>query len=544
MDYVDGQFGPCKPIAVEQTASGYQVAWKVEGADQYTIWTTDSNGNYLSDNGALTGSSATLELSETGFHQDLNGDGVIGPVMTTVESNGSTSLTEIGGNFYLLNSSGTGPTLKYGGVDYVDGQFGPCKPIAVEQTASGYQVAWKVEGADQYTIWTTDSNGNYLSDNGALTGSSATLELSETGFHQDLNGDGVIGPVMTTVESNGSTSLTEIGGNFYLLNSSGTGPTLKYGGVDYVDGQFGPCKPIAVEQTASGYQVAWKVEGADQYTIWTTDSNGNYLSDNGALTGSSATLELAETGFHQDLNGDGVIGPVMTTVESNGSTSLTEIGGNFYLLNSSGTGPTLKYGGVDYVDGQFGPCKPIAVEQTASGYQVAWKVEGADQYTIWTTDSNGNYLSDNGALTGSSATLELSETGFHQDLNGDGVIGPVMTTVESNGSTSLTEIGGNFYLLNGSGTGPTLKYGGVDYVDGQFGPCKPIAVEQTASGYQVAWKVEGADQYTIWTTDSNGNYLSDNGALTGSSATLELSETGFHQDLNGDGVIGPVMNHG
>ena len=94
MDYVDGQFGPCKPIAVEQTASGYQVAWKVEGADQYTIWTTDSNGNYLSDNGALTGNSATLKSFETSFHQDLNGDGVIGLATTGSLANAGPALAE------------------------------------------------------------------------------------------------------------------------------------------------------------------------------------------------------------------------------------------------------------------------------------------------------------------------------------------------------------------------------------------------------------------------------------------------------------------
>ena len=36
----------------------------------------------------------------------------------------------------------------------------------------------------------------------------------------------------------------------------------------------------------------------------------------------------------------------------------------------------------------------------------------------------------------------------------------------------------------------------------------PIAAAQTASGYEVAWKTPGADQYQIWTTDSSGNELS------------------------------------
>ena len=54
-----------------------------------------------------------------------------------------------------------------------------------------------------------------------------------------------------------------------------------------VAGQFGAWTPIGAEQTASGYEVAWKVTGADQYTVWDTDSSGSYTSNNGAARPSS-----------------------------------------------------------------------------------------------------------------------------------------------------------------------------------------------------------------------------------------------------------------
>ena len=66
----------------------------------------------------------------------------------------------------------------------------------------------------------------------------------------------------------------------------------------------------------------------------------------------------------------------------------------------------------------------------------------------------------------------------------------------------------------------------------------PIGAEQTATGYEVAWKVPAADQYIVWNTDSNGNHVSQTAVMSGSSAALESFETSFHQDLNGDGVIG------
>ena len=116
----------------------------------------------------------------------------------------------------------------------------------------------------------------------------------------------------------------------------------------------------------------------------------------------------------------------------------------------------------------------------------------------------------------------------------------VLTTViELAGSTSLVAVGNKFFLDSiSTGSDPSLKYGGADVVAGQFGGWTPIGAEQTASGYQVAWKVSGADQYSVWTTDSNGNFISQSAVLSGSSSALQSFETSFHQDLNGDGAIG------
>ena len=50
--------------------------------------------------------------------------------------------------------------------------------------------------------------------------------------------------------------------------------------------------PIGAEQTASGYEVAWKIAGADQYTVWNTDSSGNVTYGViGAVSGTSTALE-------------------------------------------------------------------------------------------------------------------------------------------------------------------------------------------------------------------------------------------------------------
>src|SRR5207249_2122565 len=88
-------------------------------------------------------------------------------------------------------------------------------------------------------------------------------QLDALGFH-------TLAPVTTVIEAFGSTHLTQVGNIYFLYDSGGSGPSLKYLGANIVAGQWGAWAPIGAEQTATGYEVAWKVTGADQYTVWNT----------------------------------------------------------------------------------------------------------------------------------------------------------------------------------------------------------------------------------------------------------------------------------
>jgi serralysin len=245
-------------------------------------------------------------------------------------------------------------------------------------------------------------------------------QLDALGFH-------TMTPV--AVEAFGSTSLVEVGSNYFLNSiTGGSGPSLKYGGANIVVGQWGGWSPLGAEATASGYEVAWKLAGADQYTVWNTDTSGNDTTNTiGTVSGNNTALESLEASFHQDLNGDGVIGIASATgtlIEAFGSTHLTQVGNAYFAYDSSGSGPSLKYGGATIVAGQWGSWAPIGVEATASGYEVAWKLAGADQYTVWNADANGNDTTNTiGTVSGSNTAIESLEASFHQDLNGDGTIG-------------------------------------------------------------------------------------------------------------------------
>src|SRR5262249_30769624 len=108
------------------------------------------------------------------------------------------------------------------------------------------------------------------------------------------------------------------------------------------------------------------------------------------------------------------------------------------------------------------------------------------------------------------------------DVLGFYLTSPVATVIESAGVTHLTNVAGHYFLYDNSNNGPSLKYGGADYVAGQFGTWSPIGAEKTASGYEVAWKDASSGQYLVWNTDSSGNYSSSiiGNPVPGTSAAL------------------------
>ena len=148
-----------------------------------------------------------------------------------------------------------------------------------------------------------------------------------------------IDPIIGAIKSSGSTYLTPVGSNFDLFNTSGAGPSLKFLGADVAPGEFGAWAPIGAEPIANGYEVAWKVPAPISIRSGTPTATATTRRNLvGVVSGTSCALESLETSFQQDLNGDGTIGVATTVIETDGSTSLTEVGNHFYLYNSSGVG--------------------------------------------------------------------------------------------------------------------------------------------------------------------------------------------------------------
>ena len=118
----------------------------------------------------------------------------------------------------------------------------------------------------------------------------------------------------------------------------------------------------------------WKNASTGQYSVWSTNSNGNYLSNLIThVAGNSIALESLENTFHQDLNGDGTIGLVGTAIE-------------FVRLDQPASGrprlrsrkhqqrqrPRIARGGAAVTVGEYAGWTLIGAEQVAGGgYDVA-----------------------------------------------------------------------------------------------------------------------------------------------------------------------------
>ncbi len=164
---------------------------------------------------------------------------------------------------------------------------------------------------------------------------------------------------------------------------------------------------------------------------------------------------------------------IQTDTNSSGTTtSLVEAGNHYYLYGSGGTGPELSFSGAAVVAGEFGAWVPFGAVQTATGYDIAWKMPGANEYTVWQTDSNGNWISDLvKTVPGNNPTLETLERTFNQDLNGDGIIGPPTTAGLETQSTAsaLTSAAGSATISTGGTLELDAAYSGVVAFNGPTG---------------------------------------------------------------------------
>ncbi|MBR0823535.1 M10 family metallopeptidase C-terminal domain-containing protein, partial [Bradyrhizobium liaoningense] len=362
-------------------------------------------------------------------------------------------------------------------------------------------------------------NGNYAAGNvyNAYLSSNDARSYVDNAIGGSGN-DTLIGNAIANVLNGGAgnDTITGGGGNDIIIGGSGS-DTAVYSGSE------------------ANYLISYN---ASTQTFTITDQRS------GSPDGTDTVTGAENFQFADGKIASSVLMSQPVVIEALGATSLVQVGTNYYLEPvGSNSGSVLKFGGTAVAAGQFGSYWTIlGAEAVSGGYDIAWKNTATGLYNIWSTDGSGNYVTDLlSSASPNSGSLESFETIFHQDLNGDGTIGLVGTTIEALGATSLVQVGTNYYLEPvGSNGGSVLKFGGTAVAAGQFGSYWTIlGAEAVSGGYDIAWKNTATGLYNIWSTDGSGNYVTDLlSSASPNSGSLESFETIFHQDLNGDGTIG------
>ncbi len=281
-------------------------------------------------------------------------------------------------------------------------------------------------------------------------------------------------------------------------------------------GQFGAWTPIGAEQTASGYEVAWHNAGTDQYTVWNTDSSGNYISNSiGAVSGTSSALESLETSFHQDLNGDGVIGAPTTVIEATGNVVVNL--SPFTQAVTMDAGATLELAGAASGSVTFNGSTGTLVLDHSSAFSGQ----------IFNFTGNG--------ILSSSDQIDLKDIAFASGTTANYAGSPsggILTISDAQNHTANISLAGDYvgstFSLSSDGNGGTLV---ID----------PPAKQDLASGTLSFNDTDSTDKHTVSVLPQNGGagYVGSF-TLDAINATNGQDSVGWHFNFDPDSINHPI----
>ena len=186
------------------------MAWKNTFSGQYTVWATDSNGNYAGNLiGAVSGNSDALESFEPVFQQDLNGDGIVGlyaAPTTTLQISQSLSVASDAAVV------GAGATVELAAADSASVMFAASTGMLKLDQPSTFSA--KIFG---------------FTGNGSLSGSD---QIDLRGINYNTVADSYANGVLTVTDGTGDTAKLSFNGSYTLANfdfaSDGAGGTIVY----------------------------------------------------------------------------------------------------------------------------------------------------------------------------------------------------------------------------------------------------------------------------------------------------------------------------
>ena len=489
----------------------------------------DASGNYLSN------IARTMAQNETAFQADLNVDGVIGLNLTTIETNGDFSLAEDGHEYYILDSNGS--SLNYletsghyrlatGGHTYyilddsgnslrLTGLTSIYIPTHVEENPNGNGFLVLASNSTQpdwdNSPWLNYNNFGFKFDaSGQHTGSDIVFIGNhalprpaiqyEPIFNVDLDNNNSI------AEGENSNKELDLGGiQHHIVDGYGSSPIANFGNSNRSDGW----SVTQVEAYGNGSFQLFYEHGDGRTMAKEVDASFNYQS---TITRTMAQHELA---FQADLDGDGVIGLDLTTLEDNGNYKLAMAANQYHIIDSNDA-VISSFGNSNRSDGW----SVTQVEAYGNGGFQLFYEHGDGRTMAKEVDASFNYQS---IIT---RTMTQHELAFQADLDGDGVIGLDLTTLEDNGNYKLATAANQYHIID-SNDAVISSFGNSNRSDGW----SVTQVEAYGNGGFQLFYEHGDGRTMAKEVDASGNYLSN------IARTMAQHETAFQTDLNNDGSV-------
>ena len=433
---------------------------------------------------------------ETAFQADLDGDGVIGLKLVSKETNGNYELATSHNKYYIIDISDSSIVTSFDSSNMGDGW----SATQVEASASGgFEVFWSHSDGK--------TTAHKISDTGVYQSTiTRTIDQHETAFQVDLDGDGVIGLNLVSRETNGSYELATSNNKYYIIDISDSSIVTSFDGSNMGDGW----SATQVEASASGgFEVFWSHSDGK--------TTAHKISDTGVYQSTiTRTIDQHETAFQVDLDGDGVIGLNLVSIETNGSYKLATSNNKYKIIDSN-----------DSIVASFGN------SNRSDGWSITQVEEGSESGTfeIFWSNINGrsavyNVNEKGEILSTITRTKDQHETAFQADLDGDNVIGLNLVSIETNGSYKLAT-SNNKYKIIDSNDSIVASFGNSNRSDGWS--ITQVEEGSESGAFEVFWSnINGRS--VVYNVNEKGVYQS--------MITREMlaHETVFKADLDGDGL--------
>ena len=182
------------------------------------------------------------------------------------------------------------------------------------------------------------------------------------------------------------------------------------------------------------------------------DASFNYQS---IITRTMAQHELA---FQADLDGDGVIGLDLTTLEDNGNYKLAMAANQYHIIDSNDA-VISSFGNSNRSDGW----SVTQVEAYGNGGFQLFYEHGDGRTMAKEVDASGNYLSN------IARTMAQHETAFQTDLNNDGSVAGNDNIFLTNGNDTYDGGAGNDHINGWKGHDTLIGGDGDDTITGDGG---------------------------------------------------------------------------